>query len=309
MLKPTTPIRQLPQRSAFTLVELMIVIAILGVLATLSLVVLRNSTEQAKESATRSRIQKIETILQMQLENYETRQLPISNDELLLFIGLNPRVGQVETARLLDLRRRIFQDLINVEMPRWPDFKPLRGQLGFFPSRNALVDAPGGVSFLDWLNSEFRIPYSPNPGVVKEITLAERLGMLTASSADLNFWRFNDNQNLNLSGEYLYLLLSRINYDGVPAIETFNKNSFADTDSDGLMEIVDAWGDPLDVKIFQLREGVVDYDWGRCDYKYDPVTNTSIFNVLGFDGLNPVIPRELGQIRVKVASRNVDCEE
>lgn len=318
MLKPSNLIRHLPRRAAFTLVELMIVISILGVLTTLSLVVLRNSTEQAKESATRSRMEKIESILQMELEMYETRRLPISNRELLQYIQAN---GYPESQRanvLLNLRRRILQDLINVEMPRLVVIggNSDTSHLGVFPSTNQSAhlstenipqDFP--PSFDAWLNTAFPIPYSPNPDF-PGVTLSARLKQLLLASADLGFWRmYENNNNLNLSGEYLYLLLSRINYDGVPAIETFNKNSIADTDGDGLLELVDAWGEPLNMAIYQVAATSTGDTWidnPNQDWSQTVYVEPFGFYPVGYTTLKSTIPRELNQIRVKVFSNRME---
>jgi len=300
------------RQNGFTLIELMIVIAILGVLATLSLAVLSNSTEQAREAATQSRIEKIENMLQMELEMYETRRLPISNSELLQYIEANDYPRSQWANVLLNLRRRILQDLINVEMPRLvldPNEVALTNHLGVFPSVNESADAPTGIpsNFLNWLNENYRQP-------VNGIRLADRLAVITSS--DTRFWQqykdeqFNGEPWLNLSGEYLYLLLSRINYDGEPAIESFNKNSIADTDGDGLLEIVDAWGEPLYMAIYQVAAetsgGDIWIDNPNQDWSQTVYVAPFGFYPVGYTTLKSTIPRELSQIRVKVFSKRME---
>lgn len=304
------------KRSGFTLVELMIVVGILAVIATLSLAVLRSSGEQAKESATLARIDKIETIVQMELEMYETRRLPISNSELMQYIVANP-FPQPQAIRLLNLRRRILQDLINVEMPRPVIIGgvPNTSHLGVFPSVNTSADSPPGLAanFQNWLAINF-----PNP--VNGLTLSQRLESL--ASADTQFWRmFNQDFNggdirLNLSAEYLYLLLSRIDYDGVPAIETFNKSSIGDTDGDGLLELLDAWGEPLSMAIYQVA-AVEEPPPGSDIWVDNPVQDWSQtvlipdlgFYPVGYTTLKSTIPRELGQIRIKVFSPRMELNQ
>ncbi|MCH2179544.1 MAG: type II secretion system GspH family protein, partial [Mariniblastus sp.] len=51
------------QHRGFTLVELLMVIAIITILATLSLAVLRSSQEEARTSATEARITQIQNML------------------------------------------------------------------------------------------------------------------------------------------------------------------------------------------------------------------------------------------------------
>ena len=66
-------------RRAFTLIELLIVIAIIGVLTAMSLTLLAGASNDAKISATQSRMSQITAILQLQMEDYEVRRLPITN--------------------------------------------------------------------------------------------------------------------------------------------------------------------------------------------------------------------------------------
>ena len=45
--------------------------------------------------------------------------------------------------------------------------------------------------------------------------------------------------------EFLYQILLNINVDGVPAIDQIGSQAIGDTDSDGVLEVLDAWGEPL----------------------------------------------------------------
>ena len=79
--------------SAFTLVELLIVIAIIGVLTAMSLSLLGSASNDAKVSATQARMSQITSILQLQMEDYEVRRLPISNRVLGQFVEANPAIS------------------------------------------------------------------------------------------------------------------------------------------------------------------------------------------------------------------------
>ena len=46
-------------------------------------------------------------------------------------------------------------------------------------------------------------------------------------------------------GEFLHLILSRIDIDGISALESLGPNVVGDPDGDGLLDIVDAFGDSM----------------------------------------------------------------
>ena len=233
------------RRSGFTLVELLLAISIMAVLATMTLALMRSATEDAKESATLARISKIEAMLQLELENYEVRRLPISLANLELLAGTADRNV------IRDLKRQIIADLISAEMPR-PDLvgvdPVLSVGMGQFPS----ITIPLGASesFDEWLSNNY-------PGLHSELTQNRY------DSAGVLYWRnkFNPmpgvagtgNEDFNNFGEYLYEILSRLNVDGTSGVEVLGNVSIGDSDEDGIPEVVDAWGNPLQMRILQVR--------------------------------------------------------
>ncbi|MGY8771006.1 MAG: type II secretion system protein [Pirellulales bacterium] len=62
-------------RAAFTLVELLAVIVIIGILSSIMLVALASAAETAKEARTRSQIQRIHELLMGRWESYRTRRV------------------------------------------------------------------------------------------------------------------------------------------------------------------------------------------------------------------------------------------
>ena len=305
-------------RTGFTLVELLLVIAILAVMATMSLAVMRGATEDAKATATQSRISKIESLMRLQLEQYEVRRLPISNQELLAYVKANP-ISVVPPfpplVQLRNLRRRIIADLIVAEMPR-PLYNSMtnifsnNSDLGVFPTRNAALDSPTpyNVGFARWLDTKY-----PNPFTVGGLRLRARLENL--QSAGVNTWApFNGLTDFNLPAEYMYELIKRVDFDGSSGIEGLGNAAIGDSDGDGYLEVVDAWGGPLHLRILQVI-GSETPAGSNTDLWENAATNwtlkeTSVGPLLGlpvgFSGINPVIPRELDQIRVQVVSPRLD---
>lgn len=84
-------------RSAFTLMELLIVMLIIAILAGLALAALQGATEQAREARTRAIVAKIDQLIRDKWESYKTRAVPINTT------GQNPRLAAQN--RLLAMRK------------------------------------------------------------------------------------------------------------------------------------------------------------------------------------------------------------
>ena len=121
---PHSAFRVPHSKSAFTLVELLIVIAIIGVLTAMSLSLLGAASNDAKVSATQARMSQITAILQLQMEDYEVRRLPVSNRILRNYVAANPIMidGKPDPMnarlQLQYLRRQVLMALIDSELPR-----------------------------------------------------------------------------------------------------------------------------------------------------------------------------------------------
>jgi len=64
-------------RRGFTLVELLVVIAVIGVIASMMLVALQSSQESAREAKTRAMIAKLDMLMRAKIESYRTRRIPM----------------------------------------------------------------------------------------------------------------------------------------------------------------------------------------------------------------------------------------
>ena len=320
--------RQSRNLSGFTLVELLLVIAIISVLAAMSLGVLRNAQDSAKSAATQARITQIEALLAIQLEDYEVRRLPISNRELADYVRANPAKDEdgdnVKVfVQLQALRRQILMDIINSEFPRpyidAQDGFRLNPDVGQFPSDigpvvGAAETVPFGdepVGFRTWLETNYMNP-------VNETPLSERLDQLK-TSAIRSLERFNpdpDNADagdpFNLPGEYLYAVLERLDVDGTPAVELLGNAIVGNVDGDQFSELIDAWGEPLQLRIWQV-DSMPNLELGAYDDGVSSVINEDVeeldFDLLdaegvptGYVGLDPQIPREIRKIRFEVVS-------
>ncbi len=272
--------------SGFTLVELLLVITIIAVLSGMTLGVLKNAQDDAKAVATKARIGQIESLLSIQLEDYEVRRLPISNRELAGYVrdsGNTPVLAHVR-----DLRRQILMDIINSEIPR-PFVDSATGafvandDVGNFPSKNPSID--GGVGFYEWLGTDYS-------------ALRTRLESLkparVASFIDMKKSTGETEERFDLPGEYLYAVLQRMDIDGTPAIELLGNAAIGNSDVDEYFEITDAWGEPMQLRIWQVDDDdstATDFDDGELNQI-----------PAGYAGLNPTVPKAIQDIRFEVIS-------
>ena len=298
----------------FTLVELLLVISIIAILSTLSLAMIRTAQVEARTSAAEARIAQIQTILSIYVEDMEFRKLPFSTSDLEKFVSVNPITGVPDLAQVRNLRYRILADYINVEMPRdWRTLDPaiVNDVTEMFPSQ----------SFRNWLGQYYSNPAVGVPGAID----GSLTTFLTSKrSAMINRWNSERMQNKPFSnqGELLYVLMSMIDYDGQTALETLGNGVVGDSDGDGLPEIVDPWGAPLEFAIVQRcaepggedqwvdfpeKSGTTQFvnTTPETPYYYQPNRAAYPPNHLGWDYLDPTIPRRFEQFEFDVWSNNV----
>ena len=314
-----------PTRSGFTLIELLFVVAILAVLAAVAAGVLGKAKKDAQIAATQSRITQIEEIMQTVIEDQEVRRLP---GNLADFV----RTGRGARTRARNLNRRVAAALLLAEFPvaqvnESGEF--IRNlELGQLAPGNAPADPELGVNFRGWAQSV--------TGTSNGQTFIQFLDdQVITRTAEMAFW-----QNIATSvdadfkepGEYLFLILSRIDVGGISALESLGPNVVGDPDNDGHPDIVDAFGDSMQLRIVQVAVQHANPPAFPGDDNWTDVPDSEInwqqHNVLriaegpdgqegtpddlfvnvprGYQFLSPVIPRSLGQIRFQVVSPRLE---
>ena len=240
-------------RGGFTLVELLLVIAIIAVLSTMAVGIIASSQNDARVAATRSRINIIDRIIQAELENYEFRRSPVPERVLIALTRqiVEDPANMWDTNRFIvhfrNLRRMINADLIRTEMPSG------RGKvnsLGIFPS-------PELSAYL----SSVGVPTGPTTGM---ISIGDLERFRPAGVRRWANWTFastpqriqgvqnrDGEQRRSDSAELLYNLLGQIEFNGTAARDALGSSAFGDPDGDGQLEVVDAFGDPVGFQLLQ----------------------------------------------------------
>lgn len=232
--------------------ELLLVIIVITILASLGLALMAQVQEDASVAATRSRITFIRGILETKLEDYEVRRSPVPLSVIGFMISdeRNSLTDKEETFLIhaKTLKRMIVADLIRAEMPD-----------GSFSGRNtsATFDEPVNVigefptpafaAFLDKLSIDHRAIQPYRYGT--DVPLWTRF---RASPQQRGWTPVVDSnpydgiiEDAASRSELLYQILQSIEIDGVPASETLGASATGDSNSNGYPEILDGWGDPI----------------------------------------------------------------
>lgn len=313
-----------PTRSGFTLIELLFVIAILAVLASVAAGVLGKAKKDAQISATRSRITQIEAIMLTVMEEQEVRRLP---GNLRPFVGSDRVLAQ-------NLNRRVAAALLLAEYPVAQvaangEFM-VNPELGQLAPASSPVNPDLGLNFRGWAQGVNG--FDSNGQTFVEFLDRTR-------TAEMAFWQnfamqleMQRDDDFKEPGEYLFLILSRIDIDGISALESLGPNVVGDPDGDGHPDIVDAFGDSMQLRILQVAVDLGDppvvptddiwpdvsddqINWQQHTEELiavgpDGLAGTSddlVVNVpQGYQFLDPVIPRSLGKIRFQVVSPRLE---
>ncbi|MFC1597263.1 type II secretion system protein [Planctomycetota bacterium] len=195
----------------FTMVELLVVVAIIAMLAAMMLGAVHVSREAAREMKTESTIRKIDGVVTNLYDSYRTRRAPIFSG------NVSPDVAA--RARLVALR-----DIMRMEMPeRWADVTD---------DPVAIADTDGNTIPRPALSWAYLRRYRQS-----EITMVGAYGPGTMRGEG------RERLNRYSSAECLYMIVGMAG--GADARGQFHENETGDADGDGLLEFHDGWGNPI----------------------------------------------------------------
>jgi len=235
-------------RAAFSLVEILIVLAIMGILAGLAFALLGQTGQIARDAATKSGIQFIETALDDRLRGFEniTQPMVLSDPDL----PMKPE--------LREFRKRIREFQALYASSNTPTtVTPLAAEIyvrktlfkAAFPQREEDLYGMDGVS-----------DYETSPNTyVDDSPLLSRMWNSAGATWTAGSWKARDvaaratvpinvaDDDQAESAELLYLVLTSGDVFGLPPadLDGMDQGLIGDTDNDDNPELLDGWGKPL----------------------------------------------------------------
>ncbi len=277
------------QSFAFTLVEILVVLVILGVMASMVITAVQGVTQTARESRTRSIIAACDSVIQEHYEALKNRPLPVEIPVLPLITTAGPppityanEVLAFEAARV---RLIMVRDLQRMELP---DKKLDIVTASNLQQTTASITAVANRIAADAITGRILREYGAN----RSQTVIDWDG---SNKLTTYFNRFESsfNQVTNVAADWtsehegaecLYMIMATSFVAGSPAINAIPDANIGDVDGDGMPEILDGWGRPLGFVRWPVgfidNNGVVDRS---VPDDFDPFRVDFGFTVAAFD--------------------------
>ncbi len=222
------------RRAAFTLVELLVAITIIGILASLILGVASVAGETARHRKTEQMIARLHTLLMEHYDTYKTRRVAVRQP---ILDGINASPGNAAGKGQLTALARLYalRELILMEVPdRWSDIL-----------LTDVPDPPKGL--VDAIFPFFQNPAGALPTgrtSLADVYLRRYAAIATGTNSLTGNRNTAEEITDNQGAECLYLVITLATGDG-EARSLFGESTIGDTDGDGAKEFLDGWERPI----------------------------------------------------------------
>ncbi len=241
-------------RRAFTLLELLIVVAIIALLMSMSIVVMMGFLDQAEEEATNATIQKINKILEQRTEAFERAFVGARRQAAITLMNLqlqDPNLDGDRSDGIFGVKEAVVEILARKWTYRFE-----------FPQRYVeRLAIEGGTPSVPGLPQSMYLAILA-PKIRAELGIADTVPAIDPSIVAPATARFGnrETQGITDSSELLYFALMKSTNFGSATVDEdrFSAAEIQDTDNDGLPEFVDAWGRPL--RFYRWPTRLIDTD-------------------------------------------------
>lgn len=283
MIRRLNPIRS-QRRAAFTLVEMLIVIVIIGILAGVSMAALFASQQAARRARTEGFIATLNNQMVYRWDSYRTRRVKTTPafDQAIqdMWMSLNNPVVDppiaVDGQRTAALQLMARRQMMRIELPdRWWDVafddslwiptdftaQRLDPSAEDFDAEVAYTGDQGPAYTVDANQNKTVVLRTDEPFPHKDkltpwTLQLERVpaNLITRTAISYSYQRRylqviqqrgKRPTNQFQGAECLYMILTTGMGDETSGGGTFNQQDFADVDGDGMPEFVDGWGRPI----------------------------------------------------------------
>ena len=225
---------------AFTLIELMLVMAMMAILAGAVGMALAQAMEQGRVSRTQAQIARIHALLMTRFDGYRTRNIRLANSSGL--ISANPTWSQADQVafnnQLRSDRLQAIRLTMQLEMP-----ENLRDLFDLDDDGNP-IPVYGATGHSAPLSSITLSNGVVSTNSIRRPALSDQY-FRRINSAMTNFGGRFATTGDNAPSECLYLILASIQDGDTNGLDFLLPSEIADTDQDGIPEILDAWGRPI----------------------------------------------------------------
>lgn len=264
--------KKLPRyRPSFTLLELLVAIAILGIMAGMALYSLAGAQTDARNARTRATISKLNEIVLQRWEEYRYRpvdvRVPIGwrvatklPGQAVARLPYSPREkARVKMVMLRDMMRMELPDRVtDLLYPPTQYTMVSSNAASYAPTKlDRPIPSAWGALYMSLYNRVAGLKAQGHPdwtnlSMVNINAAASGFsGGSLAATAPIPFLGMSpgspviDWNNAVQSSELLYLIVASSDYNGSSALEFFRPSEVGDPDDDGLLEFVDAWDQPI----------------------------------------------------------------